>query len=147
MPTLYLVKDDFEQTNDIVRQIDHAGNWVEQAVELMRIAGEEERANKIDDVWLRAYGRDPHILEAVDVKELFELLDGFEARLVGKVVDKEWMIREDQLPELRDRTSLGLDETRGAEAIYGVAEAMSRVLALRTILEQVITDSLRIVVG
>lgn len=147
MPTLYLVKDDFEQTNDIVRQVDHAGNWVEEAIELMRIAREEERANKIDEVWLRAYGRDPHILEAVDVKELFELLDGFEARLVGKVVDEEWMIRDDQLPELRARTSLELDESRGAEAIYGVAEAMSRVSALRAILEQVMTDRLRIVVG
>ena len=146
MPTLYLVKDDFEQTNDIVRQIDHAGNWVEEAIELMRIAGEEERANKIDEVWLRAYGRDPHILEAADVKELFELLDGFEARLVGKVVDEEWMIRDDRLPELRARTSLELDESRGAEAIYGVAEAMSRVSALRTVLEQVMTDGLRIVV-
>lgn len=147
MPTLYLVKDDFEQTNDIVRQFDHAGNWVEEAIELMRIAGEEERSNKIDDVWLRAYGRDPHILETADVKELFELLDGFEARLVGNVVDEEWMIREDKLPELRARTSLELDESRGAEAIYGVAEAMSRVSALRTILEQAIADRFRIVVG
>jgi hypothetical protein len=147
MPTFYLAADDFEQTNDIVRQIDHAGNWVEEAIQLMRVAGEEERANKIDDVWLRAYGRDPHILETVDVKELFELLDGFEARLVGKVVDKEWMIREDQLPELRARTSFELGESRGAEAICGVAEAMSRVSALRTILEQAIADELRIVVG
>jgi hypothetical protein len=147
MPTFYMVKDDFEQTNDIVRQFDHAGNWVEEAIELMRIAGEEERANKIDDVWLRAYGRDPHTLETVDVKELIELLDGFEARLVGKVVDHEWMIREDQLPELRARTSLDLDESRGAEAICGVGEAMSRVSALRTILEQAIADGLRIVVG
>lgn len=147
MPTFYLTNDDFEQTNDIVRQIEHAGNWVEEAIQLMRIAGEAERANKIEDVWLRAYGRDPHILEIVDVKELAELLDGFEARLVGKVVDEEWMIRKDQLPVLRARTSLELDESRGSEAIYGVAEAMSRVSVLRTVLEQAIADGLRIVVG
>jgi hypothetical protein len=147
MPTFYLAKDDFEQTNDIVRQIDHAGNWLEEAIQLLRVAGEAERANKIDDVWLRAYGRDPHILETVDVKALIELLDGFEASLVGKIVDEEWMIREDQLPVLRERTSLELGESRGAEAIYGVAEAMSRVSALRTVLEQAMADGLRIVVG
>ena len=146
MPTLYLVDDDFEQTNDIVRQFDRAGNWVGEAIELMRIAGEEERANKIEDVWLRAYGRDPHILETADVEEMFELLDGFEARLVGNVVDEGWMIREDQLPELRARTSFELEESRGVEAIYGVAEAMSRVSALRTILGQTIAGKLRIVV-
>lgn len=147
MPTLYLVKDDFERTSEVVRQFNHAGNWVEEAIELMRIAGEAERANKIDEVWLRAYGRNPYILEIADAAELLALIDRFEARLVGTVVDEEWMIREDQLPDLRARTSFELDESRGSEAIYGVAEAMSRVAALRTILEQAVTDKLRIAVG
>lgn len=147
MPTLYFVKDDFEETREVIDQFDHAGNWVEEAIELMRIAGEEERANKIDDVSLRAYRRDPHVLETGDVEELFQLIEGFEARLVGTVVDEKWKVREEQLPELRARTSFELDESRGDLAIYGVAEAMSRVSALLNILEQAITAKLRIAVG
>ena len=56
------------------------------------------------------------------------------------------MVREDQLPVLRARTSFELDESRGFEAVYGVAEAMSRVSALRTVLKQAIADKLRIIV-
>lgn len=147
MPALYLVSSSFEQTRAVVDQFDHAGNWVGEAIELMRIAGDEAHANKIYDVWLRAYGREPHILEKADVAELFELIDGFEAKLIGTVVDEHWEVREEQLPELRARTSFELDESRGDLAVYGVGEAMSRVAALRTILEQAITDDLRIAVG
>lgn len=147
MPAFYLIDDDFEKTDDTVRQFDHAGNWLEEAIELMRIANDETRANKINDVWHRAYRRDPHMLDKADVNELFELIDGFETRLVGIVVDEKWKVREDQLPELRARTSFELDESRGSSALYGVAEAMSRVAALRTVLEQAITERLRIIVG
>lgn len=146
METLYLVKPDFAQTQEVVRQFDHAGKWIGEAVELMKLAGDDERAKKLDRVWLRAYEREPSFLNTADIEEMLDLIEGLEAKLVGTVVDEEWILREEQLPELRARTSFELDESRGSEAIYGVAEAMSRVAALRTVLQGARTDNLYIAV-
>ena len=88
MSTLYLIKDDFAQTGEIVRQFDRAGQWVKEAIELMRIAGEEARASNIYDVWLRAFEREPCILETADIAEILDLIGDFEEKLVGTVVDE-----------------------------------------------------------
>jgi hypothetical protein len=74
------------------------------------------------------------------------LLDEFETTLVGSVVDEKWMIRDEQLPELRARTSFELEESRGLAALHAVGEAMSRVCALRVVLEDARAENLRILV-
>jgi hypothetical protein len=87
-------------------------------MELARLAGEDERAKRIDDVWNRAYGRKPRELNFADIRELLSLIDGLELRLVGTVVDKDWRITADQLPEIRKRTKLlDLDARRGRAAL------------------------------
>lgn len=137
--TLYLVRPDWpgNSPDGVVEQFEHGRSHFDVAAELARLAGEDERARRIEEVALRAYGREPHKLNREDIQELLVLLDHLEDKLIGKVVDKDWKIRPDQLPELRKRTkTLELEERRGNDALAGVAEGMIRIGSARYILNR-----------
>jgi hypothetical protein len=137
--TLYLVRPGYNGENgeDVIDAFDHARGNFEAAMELARLAGLDDRAAQIKQVLLRAYSRQPRVLNRQDIDELLALLDGLEDKLVGPVVDKNWLVRPEQLPELRKRTTtLELEESRGDTAIHGVSEGMARIAALRFILQK-----------
>lgn len=137
MVTLYLVRPDFPTSDDIIDQFDGASRLIEVAMDIARLAGDDETARQIDRVWLRPYTRDPRVLRSEDIDELLQLIDGLETRLVGTVVDEQWRVKPEQLPDLRARTrTLALDERRGGAELHAVGEGMSDVIALRAILQQ-----------
>lgn len=144
MVTLYLVQPD-TVPREVVHQFDEGSRHIEVAIELARLAGEEDRARKIDDVWARPYGRNPRELNSEDIKELLELIDGLELRLVGTVVDKDWRITADQVPDIRRRTKLlDLRESRGQAALSAVGEGMYSIVLLRNILTQALEEGLHV---
>ena len=138
--SLYLVRPDWDGDDEsadeaVVEECDYARRFFRVAPELWRVAGHEDRANAIRSLILRAYERPQHWITASEIEELLQLLDGVEDALVGTVVDEHWMLRPEQLPDLRKRTKyLALDEARDERALHGVALGISDIRSLRTIL-------------
>jgi hypothetical protein len=148
MVSLYLVRPDFPKSDSVIDEFDGASRLIEVAMDLARIAGDDERALKIDGVWLRPYMREPRVLRSEDIDELLQLIDGLETRLIGTVVDEKWRVRPEQLPELRARTKvLALDDSRGGAELHAVGEGMSDVIALRNILQEAKDQGLYIAVN
>jgi len=109
--------------------------WV--AEELWKLTGDDARAAAIGEVLDAAYEREPVLLTTEDVDRMLQLLEGLPEAFVGTIVDEEWRLRPEQLPELRARTkTLDLDERRGDLALAAVGEALSNVGALENVLRK-----------
>jgi hypothetical protein len=121
-----VVDDGIEESYEDGRSDLHA------AMELWDLAGDPERVKQIDAVIDRAYQRPEHILNAADIDELIELIEGLEDRLVGTIVDQQHRIRRDQLPELRRRTTMfDLDEIPGYVVENAIGEGIGRAQSVR----------------
>jgi hypothetical protein len=138
--------DDNDDNDDIVHVYQHGRSHVKVATELWTLLGETTRVEEIRALMDKAYGRKPPMLMEEDIETLLQLIEGLEQRLIGTVVDKHWNVRTDQLPELRLRTTmLPLEEGPGRSIPEsGVATGMSRVWALRGILQEARDEHLRI---
>jgi hypothetical protein len=102
------------------------------AMELWDLAGDARRGKQIEEVLNRAWRRPEPILNATDIDELIALLDGLEDRLVGTIVDKRFKTRDDQLPELRRRTTMfDLDERPGFDVENSIGEGIGRAQSVR----------------
>ena len=146
--SLYLVRPDWDGDDEtvdeaVVEECDYAKHFLRVAPELWYLAGHEDRAEAIRSLVFRAYERQQRWLTASEIEELLRLLEGVEDALVGSVVDERWRIPPEQLPELRVRTEyLDLNESRGELAVSGVAEGISHVCSLRTILREALARGL-----
>ena len=148
--TIYLVRpewdgDDEDMDDAVVEEYEPAKSFLEVAPELWRRAGNHERAATIEALVDRVYERQRRWMTASEIEELLQLLEGVEDALVGTVVDEHWMLRPEQVPELRKRTKyLHLDENRGDLAVSGVAAGISDVYSLRAILREALVRGLLI---
>jgi hypothetical protein len=138
--TIYLIRPDWhgdpEDVADSVVESHRDGpSHIHVAIELWRLAGDEDRARKVEDLLERVNERDNPVLGTAEIEELLQLLAGLETALDRSVVGPDWRVPAERLPELRGRSKLlDLDESRGSLASAGVVEGMSRVDALRNIL-------------
>lgn len=147
--TIYLVRSDVDIRWGVVHSYSEASEWVDIASELAALAGQETRGQRIQQIWLGLYdGRKPRVLRQDETDHMLDLLDGLEMTLVGRVVDANWRVRPDQLPELRARTTtLDLDESRRGAELHAVAEGMSRIVALRKVFQLAKERGLLVAVG
>ncbi|MCG8423131.1 MAG: hypothetical protein MJE77_34950 [Proteobacteria bacterium] len=140
--SLYLVRPDWdgpEEDRDEaeVEEFEYARRFLRVAPELWRLAGDHERAATIEALIDQVYKRERRWMTASEIEELLQMLNGIEDALVGTVVDEHWMLRPEQVPELRARTNfLHLEESRGELAVSGVASGISDVYSLCAILRK-----------
>ncbi|MCG8421408.1 MAG: hypothetical protein MJE77_26110 [Proteobacteria bacterium] len=148
--TICLVRPDWDGEDEnmdqaVVEAYEPAKSFLEVAPELWRLAGDDERADRIEALVDQVYERDRRWMTAEEIEQLIRWLDGIEAALVGKVVDEQWMVRPDQLPALRAHTkTLDLDERRGELACHAVGEGIGDVCSLRSILREAVDRGLLI---
>src|SRR5689334_6800822 len=130
--SLYLLTQGGEQ---VVAAYDHARSDIDVAEELWSLAGDRARAAAIAAVVERTAQRDVRRFQPEEVDELLTLLAGLRPALRRTVVDDSMRIPPDRLAHVRQRSRLiDVDHSRGAFAIYGVLDAVSRVEALGNIL-------------
>jgi hypothetical protein len=155
--SIYLVLPDWhgdiEDVHDsVVDALLHGPRYIKVALELWRLANQEEQAAKIKTVLKRAYQNDSTgfspILNTADIKEFYDLLQGLEEALKQSIIDSKSMILPERLAEVRRRTTLlHLDEDRGRLAVYGIAEGLSQVCELEDFLKQALDQNLHVALG
>jgi hypothetical protein len=155
--SIYLVlpdwNGDIEDVHDsVVDALLHGPRYIKVALELWRLADQEEQAAKIKTVLKRAYQNDntgfSPILNTTDIKEFYDLLVGLELELKKSVVNSDWEIPPDRVAEVRRRTTLlHIEESRGDLARWAVWEAMSEVYGLRDFLKQALDQNLHVALG
>lgn len=115
------------------------------AKELWQLAGDGQQAAKIGAVLDKAYDRENRDLRSEEMLELARLLDGLEEALKVDWLDEDLLIRPELLPEVRRRAQLvDVGEERGHLAVYGLAEAISKVDRLRAFLQEGLSKGLNL---
>ncbi len=115
------------------------------AKELWQLTGDTQQATKIGAVLDRAYDRENRDLRSEEMLELDGLLDGLEEALKKDWLDGDLLIRPSLLSEVRRRTRLvDVGEERGHLAVYGLAEAISKVDQLRGFLQEGLSKGLNL---
>jgi hypothetical protein len=139
--TLFLVRRDWvgdpeDANQSVVESFDRIRSAFDVAEDLCQLVGDAERAERMHAVVLRAFGRDPHVMNQGDIAEFLELTEHLEKTVADSLLDGRWRVRPDQLANIRRRTTtLDLDESRGELAHAGVGEGLIDVLRLREILK------------
>jgi hypothetical protein len=140
--SLYLVTpvredDSGERHNSVVEVYQSARSHIDVAIELWRLCGREDRARETELLLERAYEDEHPLLDTGKVAQLLSHLEGLDSELKRTLVDAEWRVSPELLPELRKRSRmLDLGEERGELARSAVWEGMSRVVALQSILNE-----------
>jgi hypothetical protein len=140
--TLYLIDPNWHGNpgdNDVsvLDECRHGNSHIHVAIELWRLAGNEERASSLDKLSLSAFGRENRALSGTEIQEMLNLLEGLEQALLASVVNEYWEVPKERLAELRPRCDLvNLSDGGSQVATDGVREAMSRVVTLRTFLKE-----------
>lgn len=148
--TYYLVRPDWQgapehSDESVVEAYRNGPSHLQVAIELWRLAHDENRAHAIEAILEDAFGADRPILSESQILQLLDNLEGLDSALEKSVVGPDWRVPEERLPELRTRTKLvDLDADRGATATAGVAEAMSRVSGLREFLRSALAQKLNV---
>jgi hypothetical protein len=121
---------------------------LELASELWRLAGHNERADRIKQVTEPAYAREDQALHRAEIEDLLRLLDmdALEDALKQMgLVDANLQISPEYLPELRQRTKLiDIDENRGDLAVYGLSESVPWVYGLFAFLKRALDEGLHV---
>jgi hypothetical protein len=152
--SIYLVLPDWhgdiEDVHDsVVDALLHGPRYIRVALELWRLAGQDERAAKIKAVLERAYQNDntgfSPILNTTDIKEFYDLLDGLDDALKATWLNDKWQVFPELMPEVRRRTTtLDLDDLQGHLASEGVSEGLGDVHSLRDFLKQALDQNLHV---
>jgi len=134
--TIYVVRPERDGGElDVVEAFEDKASSIQKAIDLWRLGGDASRGTAIQALLDRVYAQPDALMNAEQIDELIRLLDGLEESLVGSVVDRDWNVAADQLPELRSRTtSINLSEEGGHVATAGVGAAIGSVQGLRMIL-------------
>jgi hypothetical protein len=149
---LYLVRPEWhgetEHPEDwAVEPYRNGPSHIQVAIELWRLAGRDDRAKAIEALLEVAYDRDRPYWNDSEAAKLLENIEGLDSELEKTVVGTDWLVPQDQLSDLRARSTLvDLDEARGPDARAGIAEAMSRVVGLREFLRGAVSQKLDIAV-
>jgi hypothetical protein len=129
----------------VVESLLHGPRYIQVALELWRLADDEERAAKIKAVLRRGCERNAPILYTEDIKEFYELLDGLDDALKASLLDENWNIPPERLDEVRRRTrEIDLGERPQHRAVKGVEEGLSEVHGLRDFLKQALDQNLHV---
>jgi hypothetical protein len=146
--SIYLIRPDWRGDPDdaheaVVDSLPNGPTYIDVAIELWRLAGNEERAAKVYALTTRAFGRGNKALHTEEIREFHDLLLGLGDALRQTVVDSESMIAPERLPEMRRRTTLvDLGEHRGDLAVYGISEAIGQVCELECFLKKALDRGL-----
>jgi hypothetical protein len=140
--TLYLIDPNWHgdpDNNDesVLGECRHGNSHIYVAIELWRLAGNEERADSLSKLYLSGFGRENRQLSSSEIQEMLHLLDGLDEALLASVVNENWEVPKERLAELRPRCDfVDLSEGGANVATDGVREAMSRVVTLREFLQE-----------
>jgi hypothetical protein len=129
----------------VVESLLHGPRYIQVALELWRLAGDEERAAKIKAVLRRGCERNAPILYTEDIKEFYDLLDGLDDAMKATWLNDKWQVLPELMPEVRRRTTtLDLDDLQGHLASEGVSEGLGDVHSLRDFLKQALDQNLHV---
>jgi hypothetical protein len=143
--SIFLIRPDWHGDPDeaVVESLLHGPTSIDVAIELWRLAGNEERAAKIYTLTTRAFGRDNRALSTEEIREFHGLLDGLDEVLKEALLDDKWQIPPERMEEVRRRTRLlDLDDLQGHRAREGVSEGLSQVHGLRDFLKEALDRGL-----
>jgi hypothetical protein len=137
--TLYLVKPgwkrDDENDDDVVDAYDKTVSCFDQAIELWRLAGNDERASQIQAVLDRVYAHPDAVIDTAQLDDMIRLLSGLDEALLGTVLDEHLNVPASRLPELRQHIrTIDLGEGGGRIPTAAIGSAMGNVEGLRNIL-------------
>jgi|SRR5688572_31258489 hypothetical protein len=135
---------DAEDAYDAIEhKSEYTRSHLEVAVELWALV-DAARAQRIEGLVLRAFGRDPHVLHIEEIAELGHELDGLETRLRDAGwIDANEDVPADRLPELARRTvrlPLGGDAVPRA----AISSGISRVDAVRALVARALAGGFEI---
>lgn len=129
--------------DSIEYQSEYARSHLEVAAELWSLV-DKERAERLDALVSRAFGRDPHVLHVDEVAELDRALEGLEMQLRNAGwIDAREDVPADRLPELARRTTR-LDLSGDAVPRAAISSGLSRVVAVRELAARALAGGLEI---
>lgn len=148
--SIYLIRPDWQGERDdlheaVVATLSHGPRYIQIALELWRLVGQEDRAEKIEALVELAHERNYHDLNARQIEQLGALLEGLDDAIKRSWLDDRWQILPHLLSEIRRRTSsLDLDDHQGHLASEGVSEGLASVHDLRDFLKRALDQGLHL---
>jgi hypothetical protein len=125
----------------IAYRFEHVPSYLEVAQELWALVS-PERAGRVRELVLTAFGRQPHLLGGAEVAALGQALDGLEPSLRDAGwIDARGEVPAERLPELARRTTL-LDLGAGFVASAAIGSALSWVAIARHAVETAVDKQL-----
>jgi hypothetical protein len=146
--SIYLIRPDWHGDPDdaheaVVDSLAKGPTYIDVAIELWRLAGNEERAAKVYTLSTRAFGRVNKALHTEEIREFYDLLDGLDDALKEALLDDKWQIPPERMEEVRRRTQfLDLDDLQGHRGSEGATEGLSQVHGLRDFLKEALDRGL-----
>lgn len=121
----------------------HGPRDISRGIELWRLAGNEEGARELEQLFDRAFDRDDVFLDLTDMAEMIRNIERLEKELENTIMDSKGIVPEAKLAEIRPRAELvEIGPELGDLAKYGVFEALSKVLTLRDLLREALDQGL-----
>jgi hypothetical protein len=133
----------------VVKTLKHGPGYINDAIELWRLAGDAERAEKIEQIARRGYARDSLVLDTDDIAAMNALLlNGLDDALKRSIIDSDWRIPVERMAEARLRSRLPeLSEQRGESARDAVTDVFGRVATLSAFLTEALDLKLHVALG
>jgi hypothetical protein len=140
---LYTVSGDPERTVDTL-----ADGWayLEMARDLWGLV-DERRASELGRVLDLVEARDEVRLRRDEIAALLSLIDGLDAALLGPVIDRDWNVAIDRVPDVLARAPAIAFRTRISEVEQraAVGEALQRALVAHGLLAKAARDGFDVV--
>jgi len=139
--TVYVVRPPFIDELDVVHAYERVYRAVPMATELWKLLGDEARAKELTAVTSAAFDHDPARLESPNLERMLSLLEPLRASVVGTLTDADNKLSPARVVELRaSARTLDLDESRGPDAQWAVAEALHDIDNLVEILRHALAE-------
>lgn len=119
----------------VVETYRYGPSYIELAVELAKLAGDDARSQRLQQAMDRGFERDHPVLDEHDIRDLLEGIEGLEELVRARLLGSDGLLPPERIEDLRSRSKyMDLDEDRGSTVAYAGLDAMSRVSALRDFL-------------
>lgn len=141
-------QSDDPERSMVIKSFPKGPDHIAIAVELWRLAGDSERASRIQAIEERGFDREDVVLYPDEIKEMRDLLGGLESALKKSILDPRGEVVVGRMADLRAQSRLcdllQIDKRSEDLARWAVGEGLSRVATLTDILTEALDRGLHV---